>query len=84
MGQQVPYHRNFCRPQTWELPNGAMFNVELVHALHPEAPFICLFDYEHTSDMAFVQTLIDGNGQEIHKIGNHSDVFIIIVTKVNV
>lgn len=51
------------------MPDGQSLKVELVHALHPDAPFICLIDYSETSDMAFVQTLLDGNGQEIHKIG---------------
>jgi hypothetical protein len=69
LGQRIPFHRSFCAPETWKLPDGNVLKLELVHALHPDAPFICLFDYDTNSDLAFVQTLLDGNGQEIHKIG---------------
>jgi hypothetical protein len=75
LSQRVPYHRNFCSAQDWTLPDGKTIKVELVHALHPDAPFICLFDYDTTTDMFFVQTLLDGNGKEIHKIDSFSNSY---------
>jgi hypothetical protein len=75
LGSRVPYHRNFCSSETWKMPDGQELKVELVHALHPDAPFICLIDVNEASDMAFVQTLIDGNGQELHKIDSFSDSY---------
>jgi len=72
---RVPYHRNFCSAQDWVLPDGKTIKVELVHALHPDAPFICLFDYDNTIDMFFVQTLLDGSGEEIHKIDSFSNSY---------
>jgi len=75
LSQRLPYHRNFCTAQDWVLPDGKSIKVELVHALHPDAPFICLFDYDNSIDMFFVQTLLDGNGQEIHKIDSFSNSY---------
>jgi len=75
LGERVPFNRNFCASETWTLPDGNTLKVELVHALHPDAPFICLLDCEHLSDIAFVQTLLDGTGKEIHRIDSFTSSY---------
>ncbi|KAI6204955.1 hypothetical protein M3Y94_00737500 [Aphelenchoides besseyi] len=67
--------RRITAEHEWRLPDGKVLHVELAYALHEEAPFICTFKEDPPTEMAFIQTLVDANGTEIHRIDSFSDSF---------
>ncbi|KAI6240595.1 hypothetical protein M3Y99_00428700 [Aphelenchoides fujianensis] len=71
----LAFRRRIAPEQEWRLPDGKVLHVELVPALHPDAPFICSFKEDPPMDMAFVQTLVDGHRQDVHRIDSFTDSF---------